>query len=159
MNPPLWPLPPFDEPRTELMLSIGVFGGDVESSFLRLRFSGVASSGAESTSRSDSGELGRPLQFGELVTGKQNELFFVRGLLDGDSDPVSWSVSFEIRCRFEPCRKWKEFHFIIHILLIPTATTLYLINLIADIIAISYWKSYGDGMKIKMSQRIHLCSL
>uniref|UniRef100_A0A1B0B6S4 Uncharacterized protein n=1 Tax=Glossina palpalis gambiensis TaxID=67801 RepID=A0A1B0B6S4_9MUSC len=38
----------------------GVCGGEVESSFFRLRFSGVASSGAESTSKSDSGELGGP---------------------------------------------------------------------------------------------------
>uniref|UniRef100_A0A1B0AGJ6 Uncharacterized protein n=1 Tax=Glossina pallidipes TaxID=7398 RepID=A0A1B0AGJ6_GLOPL len=41
----------------------GVCGGEVESSFFRLRFSGVASSGAESTSKSDSGELGGPVVF------------------------------------------------------------------------------------------------
>lgn len=39
--------------------------GDTESSRLRLKFSGVASSGAESTSRSDSGELGGPVRDGD----------------------------------------------------------------------------------------------
>lgn len=66
---------------------MGVFGGDVESSFFKLKFSGVASSGAESTSKSDSGELGGPFRFGEL--GRQNDEFLCLGLLGDDSDPVS----------------------------------------------------------------------
>lgn len=50
------------------MLSFeGVWGGEVESSFFKLRFSGVASSGAESTSKSDSGELGGPVRAGERL--------------------------------------------------------------------------------------------
>lgn len=65
-----------------------MFGGDVESSFFMLKFSGVASSGAESTSKSDSGELARPFLDGELFMGILNEEFFMRGLLD-DSEPVS----------------------------------------------------------------------
>ena len=72
-----------------LILSIGVFGGDVESSFLRLKFSGVASSGAESTSKSDSGELGGPFLAGDWAMGKQNEELFNLGLLGDDSEPVS----------------------------------------------------------------------
>lgn len=71
-----------------LVVSIGVFGGDVESSFFMLKFSGVASSGAESTSRSDSGELARPFRDGELLMAILNEELFKRGLLD-DSEPVS----------------------------------------------------------------------
>lgn len=65
-----------------------MFGGDVESSFFMLKFSGVGSSGAESTSKSDSGELARPFRDGELFIGILNEEFFKRGLLD-DSEPVS----------------------------------------------------------------------
>lgn len=53
--------------RSKCKLSVGVLGGEVESSFFRLRFSGVASSGAESTSRSDSGELGGPVRVGERL--------------------------------------------------------------------------------------------
>lgn len=87
--------------RIMFAFSIGVFGGDEESSFFRLKFSGVASSGAESTSKSDSGELARPFWFGELV-GMLNDAFFNCGLLGDDSDPVSWSVSVEMRWRFEP---------------------------------------------------------
>lgn len=87
-------------------VSIGVFGGDVESSFFKLKFSGVASSGAESTSKSDSGELGRPFWFGELDIGILNDVFFKRGLLGDDSEPVSWSVSVDIRWRFVPTMKW-----------------------------------------------------
>lgn len=82
--------------------SFGVFGGDVESSFFKLKFSGVASSGAESTSKSDSGELGRPFWFGELAIGILYDVFFNRGLLGDDSEPVSWSVSVDIRWRFVP---------------------------------------------------------
>lgn len=61
MNP--WPL--LLKLRRICKLSEGVDGGEVESSFFRLRFSGVASSGAESTSRSDSGEDGGPVRAGE----------------------------------------------------------------------------------------------
>lgn len=72
-------------------LSDGVVGGDVESSFLRLKFSGAASSGAESTSKSDSGELGGPVREGDDNTsGNENvDEFFKRGLLGDDSEPVS----------------------------------------------------------------------
>lgn len=68
---------------------MGVFGGEVESSFFKLRFSGVASSGAESTSKSDSGELGAPWRFGDSANGRQNDELFNRGLLGDDSEPVS----------------------------------------------------------------------
>lgn len=75
-------------------------------SFLRLRFSGATeSSGAESTSRSDSGELGGPLRVGESFIGRENKPVFSRGLLGDDSDPVSWSVSVDSRCRLDPVQE------------------------------------------------------
>lgn len=81
----------------------GVVGGDVESSFFKLKFSGVASSGAESTSKSDSGELGWPVRDGdESTSGNENWVVLWRGLLGDDSEPVSWSVSVDIRWRFDP---------------------------------------------------------
>lgn len=82
----------------------GVDGGDNEPSFFKLKFSGVASSGAESTSKSDSGELGGPLRFGDNSIGIWCVKFFIfiLGLLGDDSDPVSWSVSVEILCLFVP---------------------------------------------------------
>lgn len=61
----------------------------MESSFFKLKFSGVASSGAESTSKSDSGELGAPAGDGDKTVGNENDVFFNRGLLGDDSDPVS----------------------------------------------------------------------
>lgn len=65
-------------------------GGDVESSFFRLKFSGAASSGAESTSKSDSGELGGPVREGDdSASGNENDEFLSRGLLGDDSEPVS----------------------------------------------------------------------
>lgn len=65
-------------------------GGDCESSFFRLRFSGAASSGAESTSRSDSGELGGPVRDGDdNANGNENDELLRRGLLGDDSEPVS----------------------------------------------------------------------
>ena len=76
--------------------------GDFDPSFLRLKFSGVASSGAESTSKSDSGELGGPLRVGDIVRGRENFVGFKRGLPGLDSEPVSWSVSVESRWRLEP---------------------------------------------------------
>lgn len=79
----------------------------MESSFLRLRFSGVASSGAESTSKSDSGELGGPFR-SDSPKGRQNDEFFNRGLLGELSEPVSWSVSVDILCRFEPDKMGKK---------------------------------------------------
>lgn len=81
-------------------------GGDVESSFFKLRFSGVASSGAESTSRSDSGELGGPVCDGDddnITKGNEyadEDVCLSRtpgGLLGDDSEPVSWSVSLQTR--------------------------------------------------------------
>lgn len=75
--------------RNIFKLSDGVDGGDVESSFFKLKFSGVASSGAESTSRSDSGELGAPACDGDKTVGNENDVFFNRGLLGDDSEPVS----------------------------------------------------------------------
>lgn len=101
MKPVFWP-PFICMWRIKFGFSIGVFGGDVESSFFKLKFSGVASSGAESTSKSDSGELARPFWFGELDIGMLNDAFFKRGLLGDDSEPVSWSVSVDIRWRFVP---------------------------------------------------------
>lgn len=72
------------------MVSDGVVGGDVESSFLRLKFSGAVSSGAESTSKSDSGELGGPVLEGDdNANGNENDEFFKHGLLGDDSEPVS----------------------------------------------------------------------
>lgn len=77
------------------------------SFFFKDRFSGVASSGAESTSRSDSGELGGPLWDGERFKGIEKGFGFNLGLL-GDSDPeLSWSVSVDIRARFGPTEKQK----------------------------------------------------
>lgn len=70
--------------------------GDLDaSSFLRLKFSGVASSGAESTSKSDSGELGRSAV---CAGDAYNRIFGGRGLLANDSEPVSSSVL----CLFDP---------------------------------------------------------
>lgn len=71
-----------------------MFGGGDEllSSFFRLRFSGVASSGAESTSRSDSGELGGPVRAGDRLAVRLNNPATLggRGLLgEPDSEPVS----------------------------------------------------------------------
>lgn len=88
-----------------VVASTGVLGGEVESSFFKLRFSGVASSGAESTSRSDSGELGARCLCGDSTKGRQNDEFFSLGLLGDDSDPVSWSVSAAILCLFIPNKK------------------------------------------------------
>lgn len=62
--------------------------GDLEFSFFKLKFSGVASSGAESTSKSDSGELGGAVRIGDDVLAlKLDDL--CRGLLGDDSEPVS----------------------------------------------------------------------
>lgn len=67
-----------------------VVGGDLESSFLRLKFSGAVSSGAESTSKSDSGELGGPVRDGDdNAKGIAYDEHFKRGLLGDDSEPVS----------------------------------------------------------------------
>lgn len=57
----------------------------------------MASSGAESTSRSDSGELGGPVRAGDKLAVRLNSPATLgRGLLgDPDSEPVSWSVSFD----------------------------------------------------------------
>ena len=83
------------------MLPIGDFD---RSFFLRLRFSGVASSGAESsTSKSLSGELGEACcRDGESDSGIEYDLFFILGLLGEDSEPVSWSVSAESRALLFP---------------------------------------------------------
>jgi hypothetical protein len=82
--------------------------GDFDFSFFKHKFSGAASSGAESTSRSDSGELGGPVREGDIVLDIENEIGFRRGLLGVDSEPVSWSVSVDIRGRLEPTRKEEE---------------------------------------------------
>lgn len=75
--------------------------GDLEDSFFfKLKFSGVASSGAESTSKSDSGELGGPVLDGDNDRGIENDLALIRGLLGEDSDSVSCSVSVDILGRF-----------------------------------------------------------
>lgn len=79
---------------------------------MRLRFSGATteSSGAESsTSRSDSGELGGPFRDGDSFMGSENRpALRCRGLLGDDSDPVSWSVSVDNRCRLEPGMEQSE---------------------------------------------------
>lgn len=64
--------------------------GDFDPSFFfKLKFSGAASSFAESsTSKSLSGELGDAwLRDGEI--GLENDLLFILGLLGDDSEPVS----------------------------------------------------------------------
>jgi len=86
-------------------------GGDWLSSFFKLRFSGVASSGAESTSKSDSGELGGPVRAGDkLAVRLKSPATLGRGLLgDPDSEPVSWSVSFDKAApRLETARKYRN---------------------------------------------------
>lgn len=76
--------------------------GDFDDSFFfKLKFSGAASSGAESTSKSDSGELG-PFLDGDNDRGNEKFFAFILGLLGDDSEPVSCSVSVEILGRFEP---------------------------------------------------------
>jgi hypothetical protein len=82
--------------------------GDFEDSFFfKLKFSGATSSGAESTSKSDSGELGGPFRFGDDESGKENDLALMRGLLGDDSEPVSCSVSVDILGRFVPTAEKK----------------------------------------------------
>lgn len=80
-----------------------VIGDFDRSFFFKLKFSGAMSSGAESTSKSLSGELGDWLSGGDTDNGSENDLFF--GLL-GDSEPVSWSVSAERRARLFPTVRW-----------------------------------------------------
>lgn len=77
--------------------------GDFDaSSFFKLKFSGVfASSGAESTSKSDSGELGLPVV---CAGDAYNRIFGGRGLLANDSEPVSSSVL----CLFDPVLLFEE---------------------------------------------------
>lgn len=88
MKPWAWPLP---KERNRCRFSAGVFGGELLSSFFRLKFSGVASSGAESTSRSDSGELGGPVRAGDRLAVRLNSPATLGlGLLgEPDSEPVS----------------------------------------------------------------------
>lgn len=78
--------------------------GDFDRSFFfKLKFSGTISSGAESTSKSLSGELGDRFRVGDTDNGIEND--FVFGLF-GDSEPeLSWSVSPERRARLLPTVK------------------------------------------------------
>lgn len=71
------------------MLPFVFDGGDLELSFFKLKFSGADSSGAESTSKSDSGELGGPVRDGDNCIGIVYDELFNRGLLGDDSEPVS----------------------------------------------------------------------
>lgn len=95
--------------KPRLLLKLLLLAGDWDLSFFfRLRFSGAASSGAESsTSKSLSGELGDAwwLRDGESDRGMENDLFLFLGLLGDDSDPVSWSVSAESRALLLPTGK------------------------------------------------------
>lgn len=93
--------------KPKLVLKLLLPAGDFDRSFFfKLRFSGVASSGAESsTSRSLSGELGDAwCRDGD--NGIEYDLLLTRGLLGEDSDPVSWSVSAESRAFLLPTVNW-----------------------------------------------------
>jgi hypothetical protein len=81
------------------LLKLLLPAGDFDLSFFfKLKFSGAASSFAESsTSKSLSGELGDACRDGE--SGIENDLLLILGLLGDDSEPVSWSVSAESRAR------------------------------------------------------------
>lgn len=74
------------------MLKLLLPAGDFDlSSFFKLKFSGAASSGAESsTSKSLSGELGDAWwRDGDIFSGIENDLLLCRGLPGDDSEPVS----------------------------------------------------------------------
>lgn len=90
--------------KPRLLLKLLLPAGDFDLSFFfKLKFSGAASSVAESsTSRSLSGELGDAwLRDGDSDNGIEN-LLLTRGLLGDDSEPVSWSVSADSRARLFP---------------------------------------------------------
>lgn len=87
------------KPRLLLKLLLLPAGDFDRSFFFKLKFSGTISSGAESTSKSLSGELGERFRVGDTDNGIEND--FVFGLF-GDSEPVSWSVSPERRARLLP---------------------------------------------------------
>lgn len=83
-------------------------GGEADSSFFTLRFSGVSISGVESTSKS---ELDEPILLSVLRSGDKELLwwpwcFIGGGLLGGgDSEQVSLFESLMMRARFDPGNK------------------------------------------------------
>lgn len=87
-----------------LVIGVGetVSGGETESSFFTLRFSGVSISGVESTSKSDPDD---PKLLSVLRRGEREPLAGGGLLGGGDSEQVSLFESLMMRARFDPGSK------------------------------------------------------